>query len=320
VTRVDRLVLVLGLLGVGLVAAVTLAVFLGSARLSPLAVIQALTGGAGAGSTESVVVLSLRLPRIAAAALAGGALAVAGVGFQALTRNPLAEPAVLGVSSGAAFGVVIAQLVGSGGAIVDTLKVTAFGFGGALVAGAAVYLIASVHGGFPVQTLLLSGVIVGIFFASAVTVVTSLVDINRLGGIIHWLLGNIAPLPGPSLLIFAGLAALGFEAALQLGVNAERLKLQVFVAAALLTSSVVAFSGPIGFVGLIVPHILRMLLGPDNRLLVPTAMVGGGIFLLLADTVARNVVAPAELSVGVITSFFGAPFFVYLLRTRRGVL
>lgn len=336
-TRVDRLVLVLGLLGVGLVAAVTLAVFLGSARLSPLAVIQALTGGAGAGSTESVVVLSLRLPRIAAAALAGGALAVAGVGFQALTRNPLAEPAVLGVSSGAAFGVVIAQLVGSGGAIVDTLKVTAFGFGGALVAGAAVYLIASVHGGFPVQTLLLSGVIVGIFFASAVTVVTSLVDINRLGGIIHWLLGNIAPLPGPSLLIFAGLAALGFalivtqarelnvlalgeEAALQLGVNAERLKLQVFVAAALLTSSVVAFSGPIGFVGLIVPHILRMLLGPDNRLLVPTAMVGGGIFLLLADTVARNVVAPAELSVGVITSFFGAPFFVYLLRTRRGVL
>jgi iron complex transport system permease protein len=337
VTRVDCLALVLGLLGVGLVAAVTLAVFLGSARLSPLAVIQALTGGAGADSTESVVVLSLRLPRIAAAALAGGALAVAGVGFQALTRNPLAEPSVLGVSSGAAFGVVVAQLLGSTGAVLDTLRTTAFGFGGALVAGAAVYLIASVHGGFPIQTLLLSGVIVGIFFASAVTVLTSLVDVNRLGGIIHWLLGSISPLPGPSLALFAILAALGFtlivtqarelnvlalgeEAALQLGVNAERLKLQVFVAAALLTSSVVAFAGPIGFVGLIVPHILRLLLGPDNRLLVPTAMVGGGIFLLLADTAARNVVAPAELSVGVITSFFGAPFFIYLLRTRRGVL
>jgi len=338
VTRLGRLVVVLVLLGVGLVAAVTIAVFLGSARLSPATVLQVLTGGASAGSTESVVILSLRLPRISAAALAGGALAVAGVGFQALTRNPLAEPSVLGVSSGAAFGVVIAQLIGSTGAVVDALKVTAFGFCGALVAGAAVYLIASVHGGFPIQTLLLSGVIVGIFFASAVTVLTSLVDVNRLGGIIHWLLGNIAPLPGPSLLLFAALAALGFalivsqarelnvlalgeEAALQLGVNAERLKLQVFVAAALLTSSVVAFSGPIGFVGLIVPHILRMLLGPDNRLLVPTAMVGGGIFLLLADTVARNIVAPAELSVGVITSFFGAPFFVYLLRTRhRGVL
>lgn len=336
-TRLGRLVAVLVLLVVGLVVAVAIAVFLGSARLSPTTVLQVLTGGASAGSTESVVILSLRLPRIAAATLAGGALAVAGVGFQALTRNPLAEPSVLGVSSGAAFGVVIAQLIGSTGAVVDALKVTAFGFGGALVAGGAVYMIASVHGGFPIQTLLLSGVIVGIFFGSAVTVLTSLVDINRLGGIIHWLLGNIAPLSRPALLLFTALAVLGFglivsqarelnvlalgeEAALQLGVNTERLKLQVFVAAALLTASVVAFAGPIGFVGLIVPHMLRLLLGPDNRLLVPTAMVGGGIFLLLADTVARNIVAPAELSVGVITSLFGAPFFVYLLRTRRGTL
>jgi ABC-type Fe3+-siderophore transport system permease subunit len=332
-----RLVLLLVLLASGLVAVAVAAVFVGSARLSPSMVLHVLGGGASGGSTESVVVLQLRLPRIAAAALAGGALAVAGVGFQALTRNPLAEPAVLGVSAGASFGVVVAQLVASGGAVLDTVRLTAFGFAGALVAGAAVYLIASVHGGFPIQTLLLSGVIVGLFFASAVTVLTSLVDVNRLGGIIHWLLGNISPLPGPSLLLFAALAAVGFalivsqarqlnvlalgeEASLQLGVNTERLKGQVFVAAALLTSSVVAFAGPIGFVGLIVPHLLRLLLGPDNRLLVPAAMIGGAIFLLVADTVARNVVAPAELSVGVITSFVGAPFFIYLLRTRRGVL
>lgn len=332
-----RLLAVLAVLGAVLAGAATLAVFLGSAQLSPLTVLHVLGGGADARSTESVVIFGLRLPRIAAAVLAGGALAVAGVGFQALTRNPLAEPSVLGVSAGASFGVVVGQLVGGAGAVSDTIRITAFGFGGALVAGAAVYLIASVHGGFPIQTLLLSGVIVGIFFGSAVTVLISLIDIDRLGGIVHWLLGNIAPLPGPSLLVFAAMAALGFglivsrarelnvlalgeEAALQLGVNAERLKLQTFVAAALLTSSVVAFAGPIGFVGLIVPHILRLLLGPDNRLLVPTAMVGGGTFLLLADTVARNVVAPAELSVGVITSFFGAPFFVYLLRTRRGGL
>ena len=332
-----RLAVALGLLAVGLFAVATLAVFLGSARLSPLTVLQVLGGAAGAGSTESVVVLGLRLPRMIAAVLAGGALAVAGVGFQALTRNPLAEPSVLGVSAGASFGVVVAQLFGLGSAIADTIRITAFGFAGALVAGAAVYLIASVHGGFPIQTLLLAGVIVGIFFGSAVTVLISLIDINRLGGIVHWLLGNIAPLPPRSLLLFAGLAAVGFalivsqarelnvlalgeEAALQLGINAERLKLQVFVAAALLTSSVVAFAGPIGFVGLIVPHILRLVLGPDNRLLVPTAMLGGGTFLLLADTVARNIVAPAELSVGIITSFFGAPFFVYLLRTRRSSL
>src|ERR1700674_5815838 len=192
----------------GLVALVSLLV--GSARVAPGAIVDLVMGRGPVEGTQRVVILDIRLPRIAAAALAGGALAVAGVGFQALTRNPLAEPAVLGVSSGAAFGVVIAQLVGSGGAVVDTLKMTACGFGGALVAGAAVYLIASVHGGFPVQTLLLSGVIVGIFFAWAVTGVSSLVDINRLGGIVHWLLGNISPLPGPSLLIFAGLAALGF--------------------------------------------------------------------------------------------------------------
>lgn len=220
----------------------------------------------------------------------------------------------------------------------DAVRLALFGFAGALVAGVAVYLIAAVEGGLPVQTLLLAGVIVGIFFASAITVITSLVDIDRLGGIVHWLLGNVAAVPPPSLAAFAALAALGFwlvvgrarelnvlalgeEAALQLGVNAERLKVRVFAGAALLTSSVVAFAGPIGFVGLIVPHGLRLLLGPDNRLLVPACLLGGGTFLLAADTLARNLVAPAELSVGVITSFCGAPFFVYLLRTRhRGLL
>ena len=183
------------------------------------------------------------------------------------------------------------------------------------------------------EVLLLAGVIVGIFFTSAITVLISIVDFNRLGGVVHWLLGNLAPIPPASLALFAllGLAgfwlilrsarelnllALGEEAAVQLGVNAARLKQRVFVAAALLTGTVVAFTGPIGFVGLVVPHMLRGVLGQDNRLLVPTALVAGGIFLLAADTLARNIVAPAELSVGVITSFCGAPFFVYLLRTR----
>ncbi|OLC16378.1 MAG: hypothetical protein AUH29_05175 [Candidatus Rokubacteria bacterium 13_1_40CM_69_27] len=337
-TRGGRLLLVLGGFVAGLLAVVAVALFLGSARISPAAVLKVLAGRAHAESTESVVILSLRLPRIVAAAVAGGALAVAGVGFQGLTRNPLAEPSVLGVSSGAAFGVVIAQLWGAGAGVTDALRLTLFGFGGALLAGGAVYLIASVNGALPIQTLLLSGVIVGIFFASATTVLTSLVDINRLGGIVHWLLGNVSPIPPGSLALFAALAGAGFwlilgqarqlnvlalgeEAALQLGVNAERLKVRVFVGSALLTASVVAFAGPIGFVGLVVPHVLRLLLGPDNRLLVPTALLGGGIFLLVADTLARNIVAPAELSVGVITSFCGAPVFIYVLRTRtRGVL
>jgi iron complex transport system permease protein len=333
VTQAGRLALALGLLGLGLGAVAVVALLVGSAGLPPAAVLDVLTARAEADSIERTVVLGLRLPRIAAAVLAGGALAVAGVGFQALTRNPLAEPSVLGVAGGAAFGVVLGQLFGFAETVTGALRITGFAFAGALLAGAIVYLIAAVDGRFPIQTLLLAGVIVGIFFASAITVLMSFVDVNRLGGVVHWLMGNVAPIPPASLLLFAGLAATGFwlilrrarelnllalgeEAAAQLGVGAERLKLSVFVGAALLTASVVAFAGPIGFVGLIVPHMLRMVLGPDNRVLVPTALVGGGLFLLAADTVARNIVAPAELAVGVITAFCGAPFFVYLLRTR----
>lgn len=328
-----RLALALGVLGLVLVTVAALSLFVGSAGLSASAVARALAGRAGAESIESVVTLQLRLPRVLAAVLAGGALAVAGVAFQGLTRNPLAEPTVLGVSSGAAFGVVLAQVFGLGLSALQALGVAVFAFAGALLAAGSVYLIAVVPGGLSIQTLLLAGVIVGIFFTSAITVLISIVDFNRLGGVVHWLLGNLAPIPPASLALFALLAlagfwlilrsarelnllALGEEAAVQLGVDAAGLKRRVFVAAALLTGTVVAFTGPIGFVGLVVPHMLRGLLGQDNRLLVPTALVGGGIFLLAADTLARNVVAPAELSVGVITSFCGAPFFVYLLRTR----
>ncbi len=332
-SQAGRLAALLGVLAGLLALAGAAALFLGSAGLSPGAVLNAVTGRAPAGSVESVVTLSIRLPRIAVAILAGGALAVAGVAFQALTRNPLAEPSVLGVSGGAAFGVVIGQSVGLGGGLLEAAGLTAFAFAGALLAAGAVYLIAAAGRGVQIQTLLLAGVIVGIFFSSAITVVISLLDFNRLGGVIHWLLGNLAPIPPRPLALFALLAATGFglvlvharelnllalgeESARQLGVHADRLKLVIFGGAALLTASVVAFAGPIGFVGLIVPHALRMLVGPDNRLLVPAALVGGGAFLLLADTIARNIVAPAELSVGVITSFCGAPFFVWLLRTR----
>ncbi|HEY3064252.1 MAG TPA: iron ABC transporter permease [Methylomirabilota bacterium] len=329
----QRLLVTLAALVVVLAAVAACAVFLGSAGIAPAAVVRVLSGRAEPDSVERVVTLALRLPRIAAAALAGGALAVAGAAFQGLTRNPLAEPAVLGVSAGAAFGVVTAQVFGLGVTLVDALGLTACAFVGALGAAGAVYLIASAGAGLSVQTLLLAGVIVGVFFSSAITVLISIVDINRLGGVIHWLLGNLAPIPPAPLLLFAALTGLGFwlvvgqarelnllalgeEPARQLGVNAERLKRRIFVGAALLTATVVAFAGPIGFVGLVVPHVLRGLLGQDNRLLVPTSLVGGAIFLLVADTVARNVVAPAEVSVGVITSFCGAPFFIYILRTR----
>ena len=328
-----RLVRALIALGALLVVVAFVALFVGSAGLSPRAVARALTGRAEAESIESIVTLGLRLPRVLVAALAGGALAVAGVAFQGLTRNPLAEPSVLGVTSGAAFGVVLAQIAGLGASVTDTLAVAACAFAGALLAAATVYAIAVSPGGLAIQTLLLAGVIVGIFFSSAITVVISIIDFNRLGGVVHWLLGNLTPVPAGSLVIFALLAALGVslilrsarelnllalgeESARQLGVNAERLKRRVFLAAALLTGTVVAFTGPIGFVGLVVPHVLRGVVGQDNRLLVPTSLLAGAAFLLAADTLARNMVAPAELSVGVITAFCGAPVFIWVLRSR----
>jgi iron complex transport system permease protein len=334
VSDARRLAVALAALAGVLLAIALTALFVGSAGLSPAAVARALTGRAEASSVEAIVTLSLRLPRVAVAMLSGAALAVAGVGFQALTRNPLAEPSVLGVSSGAAFGVVLAQIMGFETGLVAALGVAAFAFAGALLAAAIVYLVATAPGGLGVQTLLLAGVIVGIFFSAAITMIISVVDFNRLSGVIHWLLGNLAPIPATSLALFAALAAggvwlilrharelnllaLGEEAARQLGVDAERLKRRVFLAAALLTGTVVAFTGPIGFVGLVVPHVLRALVGQDNRLLVPTSAVAGATFLLAADTLARNVVAPAELSVGVITAFCGAPFFVWVLRARN---
>lgn len=326
-----RLALAVAALAAATVLAAVVALFVGSAAIPARGVVAALVGRGG--DVAGVVVLGLRLPRIAAALLAGGALAVAGVGFQALTRNPLADPSILGVASGAAFAVVVAQLFGVGTTMMAVLGLTAFAFAGALVAAGIVYLIAASDGELPVQTLLLAGVIVGLFFSAAITVVISVVEFDRLSGVIHWMLGNLRAVSPGALAVFAALLAagawlilgrarqlnllaLGEEAAQQLGVDAERLKLRVFVGAALLTAAVVAFAGPIGFVGLIVPHGVRLVLGPDNRMLVPGALLAGAAFLLVADTVARSVVAPAEISAGVITAFCGAPFFVYLLRSR----
>ncbi len=323
-------VVAVGFAAVALACAVGLG--LGTAAVSPGEAAGVLLGRRPAGLAVTVV-LELRLPRVLLGALAGMALAVAGVGFQALTRNPLADPAVLGVAGGAALGAVVAQMAGLEGSLLATAGVSAAAFLGALVAALAVYAIASVGGRLPVPTLLLAGVIVGLFFSAAITLLISLVDFVRLGGILHWLMGGLDALGYRPVLVMAvgstlgvgliylearalNLLALGEEPALQLGVETERVKRVVFVAASLLTGVVVAHTGPIGFVGLIVPHAVRLLLGADNRVLIPAAAAAGAAFLVLADALARVVVRPAELPVGVITAFCGAPFFVYLLRTR----
>jgi iron complex transport system permease protein len=304
----------------------------GPASLAPIDVATALVGRARS-DLAATVVLELRLPRVLLAALAGSGLAVAGAAFQALTRNPLADPAVLGVAGGAALGAVLGHLWGLQGSLAATVGLSAAAFTGALVAAIVVYLIAASGGLLPVQTLLLAGVITGLFFSAVITLVVSLVDFAQLGGILHWLMGSLGVVGYRTVGVIAvgtvagtamiytqaralNLLALGEESALQLGVDAERVKRIVFVAASLLTGVIVAQTGPIGFVGLIVPHGVRLAIGADNRLLLPVAAGAGATFLVLADTLARLVVQPAELPVGVVTAFCGAPFFVYLLRTR----
>jgi iron complex transport system permease protein len=317
-----------------LAASLLLSVMIGSVPLAPGEVLRGLFGG-GPQDPASTIVQRIRLPRALLAAIVGACLSLAGLGFQAISRNPLADPSVLGVSSGASFGLMLAVVLGMAGPTANPVVTTLFAFGGALLAALLVYAIAQVDGRLPMTTLLLSGVIIGLFFTSCVMLATVVLAAAELQGVVFWLMGNLAPANIGTLLVLGavlvvGLAvlvrqaprlnllALGEEQALQLGVEAERVKRIVFVAASLVTGAAISAAGSIGFVGLIVPHAARLLLGPDNRHLVPTSAVLGAAFLVLADLGARTVAAPTELPVGVITSFCGAPLFVYLLRRGRG--
>ena len=319
-----------------LLVGVLLSVMVGSVGIDPREVLRALLGiQAVPGDPAVTIVRQIRLPRAILAGMVGACLALAGLGFQAISRNPLADPAVLGVSSGASFGVLIAMLLGLAGPFANPAVITLFAFAGALLAAVSVYAIAQVDGRLPISTLLLSGVIIGLFFTSCVMLFTTLLASAELQGVVLWLMGNLAPTGGRTLAVLGlvlaiglgvlyrqaarlNLLALGEEQALQLGVEAERVKRVVFVAASLITGAAISVAGSIGFVGLIVPHAARLLLGPDNRRLVPAAGLLGAAFLILADLVARTIAAPTELPVGVITSFCGAPLFIYLLRSRRG--
>lgn len=332
-----RLLWVIGILTAVLVGAIVLALAVGTARIGLSEVAGILLGKifpnpvAGAEAHETIV-LSLRLPRILLAGIVGSALGLAGAGFQAISRNPLADPYVLGVSSGAAFGVVVGVLTGLG-AGAGILFLPLFGFAGALVAAVVVYGIASIDGRLPVQTLLLAGVVVSLFFSSAIMLASSLIQAEELQGVVFYLMGNLRVVSYPAIGIVAAclvvgtaliygqvlplnLLSAGEEAAAQLGVEPERVKRIVFVACSLVTGAAVSASGSIAFVGLMVPHAVRFCVGPDNRLVVPASVLAGAIFLILADIVARTVVAPTEIPVGVITAFLGAPFFAYLLRSR----
>jgi iron complex transport system permease protein len=293
--------------------------------------VQLWPGGEPLGAVERTILLEVRLPRVLLAALLGGALSVAGVVFQALLRNPLADPYVLGVSGGASIGGVLALVAGLGGALPHGAAVTVSSFAGALGALILIRSVATVGGRMTVHTVLLTGAIFNAFSAALIYFVQSLASLEELHAIVFYLMGRI---PSPSAgtlavmtVAVAGVAlglwamgrdfnalSLGEEGAAQVGVDVERVKRRTLVLGSLLTALAVSVAGLIGFVGLVVPHVLRTLLGPDHRLLLPAALFGGAAFLVLADLLARVLIAPNEMPVGVVTALVGGPFFLVLLR------
>lgn len=338
--------LALGVLGLGLLVAGGVAVAAGSVNLPLREVLRILAHaipGLGAGvvpdwpDSHEAIILSLRLPRVLLAMVVGASLGVAGGAFQGLFRNPMADPYVIGVSSGAALGAAVAITVHPTVSLAGLGAVPLAAFAGALATVLVVYTVARVGSEVPVGNLLLSGVAVGAFLSAMVSLVIVFAR-RHVDEIVYWLMGSLAgrgwvhlgaALPylviGSLVLLYLGrdlnALLLGEEEASHLGVPVDRTKKIILAAASLLTAAAVATCGVVGFVGLIIPHIVRLVVGPDHRALLPVSAVAGSLLLVVADLAARVVVRPAELPVGVVTAVLGGPFFLYLLRrSRNGVL
>jgi len=282
-------------------------------------------------STTDMIITGIRLPRIFMAGAVGTALGVAGATYQGLFRNPLADPYLIGVAQGAALGAVVGfvlPLTFGGSYLIPILA-----FLGALAAVSIVYLIARVGRTLPMTTLILAGVAIGSLLIS-ITAYLTMISANKVHGILSWLMGSFSISGWDQLRLISPFLAIGLvviflysrqlnvmqldeEQAQQLGINVERTKIILLVSATLITAVAVCFVGTIGFVGIIVPHIVRLIWGPDHRLLLPLSAIAGAILLILADTASRTLMAPAEIPVGVITAFLGAPFFLFLLRRKK---
>jgi len=330
-----RLVWTCGLLLAVLLAVVVLALKLGAVSISVSDLVLNL-GRVAIGRSDQLpseyrlIVFELRLPRILLGMLVGAALSVAGAGFQALLRNPLADPYVLGVSSGAALGAIVALLASPHVPLITPLAA----FVGAGLTVAAVYFLGRRGGQLDSGTLLLAGIITASFLSAVIMFLMTTLSGRDLRGMAFWLMGDLStPLPAGLRWLFVGglvagvgaiyttaadlnLLLTGEQEAMHLGVDVTRVKLVVYVAASLLTGLAVSVSGAIGYVGLLVPHVMRLLFGSDYRLLIPASALGGAIAIVLADTLARTIAAPTELPVGAMTAMAGAPMFIYLLRRR----
>ena len=315
-----RALLVLALLALLSVASLAVALAAGSLSIPFGEVLAAL---AGAETPSRAIVLDLRLPRALAGFACGGLLALAGALMQVLLRNPLADPYVLGISGGAGVGALLAMLLGLAG-----LAVPGFAFLGALLAMLLVFGLAHGDGSWTQTRLLLTGVVVAAGCGAVVALILTLAPEQKIHGMLFWLMGDLsqATASGPvlALLVLALAVALPFARELNLlargagqaqalGVAVPALRRIVYVVASLATAGAVTTAGSIGFVGLIVPHLVRLAIGNDQRLLLPAAALAGGSLLALADTLARTAVAPLQLPVGVLTALIGVPVFLYLL-------
>ena len=341
--RFARWKIIVILLTLTLILTITFAITIGPIQIPPLDVYKIIIKNVpflgdlvrdGSSSTEEVIILQVRLPRVLAAAIVGIALAVAGVVLQGLLRNPMADPYVIGISAGASLGASLAIAFGIGFSFFGLLySIPLMAFITALGTVLVVYSVARTEQEVPMLTLLLVGIAVNSFLLAIMSIIR-MVSGESIHAIMAWIFGSLAAcnwdyveiaLPfviiGVALIyIFArdlNIILLGEEQARHLGVDTERLKRIILASATLITAAAVSISGIIGFIGLIIPHIARILVGPDHRILIPSSALAGAIVLILCDTIARTIIRPAELPVGIITSLLGAPFFIYLIRKKK---
>jgi iron complex transport system permease protein len=310
-----------------LIAVALAALSFGSVSIPFSHVIGTITGSESVTATERTIILSIRLPRILLAMLVGSGLSVAGVVFQALLRNPLAEPYILGISSGGTVGAIIAIGLSLGASAITTPLAS---FAGSAAVMFLVYGIAHRRGQLDTNALLLGGVMIGAFFNAVVLLIIAVFN-QELRNAFLWLMGNLSSANPDAIIVVApvllvaslvlllqarnfNLISTGDETAMQLGVEVKRVKRLSYLLTSLITGLVVSVSGVIGFVGLLIPHVCRMLFGPDHRLLLPASFLLGASYLVAADILSRTLLAPSEIPVGAITAALGAPVFVYLLR------
>lgn len=287
----------------------------------------------GGSERNSWIIMNLRLPRVFLAGIVGASLAVAGATMQGLFRNPMASPSIIGISAGAAFGASLAIVLGVSW-VSGAFAIPAMAFVFAFITLFLVYAVSRNRSGYvPVETLLLAGIAIGALFSALVSTLQYFSD-EKLSGVVFWLMGGLnnatweqtlislpAVILGSAIIMMLGrdlnAMMVGEEQAGNLGINVNRTRILLLLSASLITAMAVSVSGVIGFVGLIIPHVIRILVGPDHRVLLPASILGGALFMIWTDTVARTIISPAELPVGIITSLLGAPFFIYLLMSRK---